>query len=351
MTKSGQNRLSERQKVTIHALFRAQWSARRIANEIKVPEASVRYWQHRDIDRNPAKTTEKRLNLAKSRRQMALRALVGEKTTKNGKTRPRYCSARALGTALARQHGITLSRWTVRRDLRRLGFKSVVRKRVPTVYDGDYERRLKFVTWARRRQPRNIVFSDEKIFTCNDYTARQQWVLHANDADPRESQRFCDRLMLWGAIGHNFFVWKVLANEKTKAGDDDCRRHGVLNAESYKRKVLPLVMKHLRDNKLTFQQDGAKAHTAKTVLAYLRREVKLLEPWPPRSPDLNPIETLWALLAREVAAKFPQTHDELRAAVEEVCTDFRDNRMSVINKLVDSFRARCNKVHGKRGTF
>ena len=328
--------------------------AAKISDELKIPEPTVRYWQHRKLGPEPSKApkrAQKPPTAAKKRRLSAIEALVGEKLVKNGKRRPRYCSARAVATALARDHKMELSRWTVRRNLIEMGYKSVVRKRVPTVYEGDYERRLEFVRWARKRQPRRIVFSDEKIFTCNDYTARQQWVRDPNDADPRETQRFCDRLMLWGAIGHNFFVWKVLENAKTSRGNEDDRRHGVLNADGYKRKILPLVMKHLREKKLFFQQDGAKAHTAKTVINYLRREVKVLEPWPARSPDLNPIETLWAILAKAVAAKFPQNREELRDAVVEVCTDFRDNRMDVINGLVDSFKPRCEKVFAKKGAF
>lgn len=351
MAKLAQNRLCRDQKVQIQTLFFVGFDAARISNALKLPEATVRYWQNREIGPKSSNRAAKPLTAAEKRRSQAIRGLVSEKLVKNGKRRPRYCSARAVATALARDHGVEVSRWTVRRDLVKMGYKSVVRKRVPTVYAGDHERRLEFVRWARRRQPRRIVFSDEKIFTCNDYTARQQWVTDANDADPREQQRFCDRLMIWGAIGHNFFVWKVLDNAKSSRGNEDDRRHGVLNADGYKRKVLPLVMKHLREKNLYFQQDGAKAHTAKTVINYLRREVKVLEPWPARSPDLNPIETLWALLAKDVAAKFPQNREELRAAVEESCRHFRDNRMKVINGLVDSFRGRCEKVFAKGGAF
>jgi hypothetical protein len=49
-----------------------------------------------------------------------------------------------------------------------------------------------------------------------------------------------------------------------------------------------------------FQHDNAPSHTAMETRAFLQENaVEVLE-WPPYSPDLNPIENLWAVLKNKL---------------------------------------------------
>jgi transposase len=55
-----------------------------------------------------------------------------------------------------------------------------------------------------------------------------------------------------------------------------------------------------------FQQDNAPSHTSQvTKVSFTRNETKLME-WSPQSPDLNPIENLWAKTERRMTACISQ---------------------------------------------
>ena len=109
-----------------------------------------------------------------------------------------------------------------------------------------------------------------------------------------------------------------------------------MNADRYKR-VLQEEMKHLGGR--IFQQDGASCHTAKKVTTYIAsKNVRLLENWPAYSPDLNPIETLWAWMRSAVSREHPQTEAELKKAIG---TWWDNLPQGSVDKLCLSFKSRC----------
>ena len=70
-----------------------------------------------------------------------------------------------------------------------------------------------------------------------------------------------------------------------------------VNGENYRNELLEMMLPEMRvlagGGHFTFQQDGARAHTAKDTVAYLKDNVpEFIEPenWPPHSSDLNPVD-------------------------------------------------------------
>ena len=56
-----------------------------------------------------------------------------------------------------------------------------------------------------------------------------------------------------------------------------------------------------------FQQDNARIHTSALTKNFLSQKGVTLLDWPAKSPDLNPIENLWGIVARDVMARESST--------------------------------------------
>ena len=70
--------------------------------------------------------------------------------------------------------------------------------------------------------------------------------------------------------------------------------------------------------------------------------------FPPYSPDLNPIENLWAVLARAVEQRPPDTMEELQDRVAEEW-DKVDKDKALLRSLVHSMPQRCAAVIEAQG--
>jgi len=89
---------------------------------------------------------------------------------------------------------------------------------------------------------------------------------------------------------------------------------------------------------ITFQQDSAPCHKAKSIMNWLQtKNVRVLK-WPGNSLDLNLIENLWTMIKKKVSTSNPTTMDELKRIIKEVwCKDIDQD---VCKNLTDSMPSR-----------
>ena len=125
---------------------------------------------------------------------------------------------------------------------------------------------------------------------------------------------------------------------------------GTMKAKNYVEILRDVVLPELAaaGRPMTFMQDNAPCHTARVVKDFLaENSVETLD-WPPQSPDMNPIENLWAIVKRQRQKKYgvPPTKD---AIIEQIFEIWDNLDPVIVSNLADSANKRVLLVLEAQG--
>jgi hypothetical protein len=203
---------------------------------------------------------------------------------------------------LATQHGIQVSRTTMFNDVKASGIVCKRRPKGPGRYAGDEQKRLAFARGhlkLAREEGHKVLFVDEKMFDSRN-TQQFFYCRSGSHVPAQEWERFPARVHVFGMIGVGVKRLVFLPDGAN------------VTAESYLSKCMRPNLGLLRNGILL--QDSAGAH--KGVRGWLEQQgIRTILP-AARSPDMNPIERLWAILQQRVSAEGPLTVAGLKRFVQ-----------------------------------
>lgn len=233
---------------------------------------------------------------------------------------------------------------TVRRRIHELtDLKSHLKTRKPFISARNRQRRINWCVarlgWSKE-QWRRFLFSDESPFLLRFHGRTRVWRTADEYYRPfamTGTVKHDDRINVWGcftahSVGNLYLVDGIL---------DQYQYHKILQEE-----MLPSAEKLFGSVNWTFQQDNDPKHTAKSTQKLIRRLDIPLEDWPSQSPDLNPIENLWAELDRRTANRKCNTKAELFETLKEAWNALPSDYLT---KLIDSMPERLNAVLDNKG--
>lgn len=119
----------------------------------------------------------------------------------------------------------------------------------------------------------------------------------------------------------------------------------------YAEHLLPSALRFWPRGQWWLLHDGDKRHASEEVTTWLfNKGVQSLE-WPPYSPDLNPIENVWADLKKRVEQRNPANIKQLETVVKD---EWKRTNPILLAHLAHSMPQRCRAVianHGHRTSY
>ncbi|OXA54337.1 Transposable element Tc3 transposase [Folsomia candida] len=198
----------------------------------------------------------------------------------------------------------------------------------------------KHMSWDKEWQ--KVIFTDEKKFNLDGPDGYSYYWHHLK----KEPEIFSKRqagggsVMLWGGFGYN---------GKTELASIPPRTDSLGYQEVLKANLIREGPK-IGGRGWIFQQDNASIHASRSTMDFLARKNVRTLPWLARSPDLNPMENLWAELSRGVYSHGRQyrTKQELERQIHE---EWANIPLETLQNLNDSMKRRIFELILIQGGF
>jgi transposase len=335
--------MKEEDKQTIIRLKGIDRSWKNIGEAVdKKPDTCKKFYQrYRLIKDLPPKTI-----ISKSK----ITAPIGLKIKQEVRDNPRV-SVRKLVTIVnggIDDENSKISKTTIQRYLTNNGLVSKTVKHRPILRAANVLRRFEFGKYIQEQlniDPgflNKILWSDETMISC--YSHKRKMVVRVHHGVKEED------LPLNPAVQGGGFNVMFFGSFSKNAFGQLAQIEGKINAEKYIGMVKEYIEPELEASEvpMIFMQDNAPCHKARVTMDYLcEKNIKTFD-WPPQSPDLNPIEHIWAIIKQKLYDQkdCPKNRNEL---IDRVFTIWENLDEGLLTSLTNHAMRRFHGVVAKKG--
>jgi len=331
--------ISEFTRGEICGMKRFKMTNREIAKELGVKEGVVQYTLAKVTKYGTAETR------SRSGRPRKTNHLVDLSIKKHVGLSPEISSSE-IAKELNSVREVKISPTTVRRRLNFLGINSRVKAKKPFISVVNRRKRLAFAklhrNWSVADWSR-VLWTDESKFNAlsNDSKSRRVWRRQGE----RMNKKYITPTVKFG--GGSVFAWGCMSSSGAGA-----LHHvdEIMDSAVYVdilHKEVPISTKKLfKKQKWVFQADNDPKHASKMAKAFVAEKQWSVMEWPPQSPDLSPIEGLWAYCKRHRPV-FRSTN--IKLAFAHIRKTWEKIPVTVCENLVASMPRRMEAVIKAQG--
>ena len=274
---------------------------------------------------------------------------------------PECTSAADIAAKTQQDLGVTMSPSTVTRFLRKQGLQHLTAKVVPMLTEKQKLARINFARKALRRELcswRRVMITDSKYFRLQSLgKPAGRWCTPATRGTVARTKHSVAAHVYLGITYQGTTSLKFVTGTHKQVSKYQNPKTKRLHTGVAQNEYTDILREHFipEGNRLfqnagkwagnwKMQQDNATPHKTDTNMAYIAEHVPAghFLDWPPNSPDLSPIENLWAWMDRQLHKHHKcKNVQELKEKLEEVRQSIPQ---TYLHNLFDGMPARMKRV-------
>lgn len=204
----------------------------------------------------------------------------------------------------------------------------------PNLTEEHMKKRVEWCLKHRDTDWSKVFFTDESFFLINRYKSKY-WAKKNSRKVVKKSRP--SGLMVWGGISS-----RGLTSLKIDTRKINSEKYCSILEECFFEDAIILFP----DRDFILMQDNARPHTSKFTKLFLQKSGIIVLDWPANSPDLNPIENLWAIMKKRFELHKVKTKEEMKIIIQKVWDEISP---TLVENLINSMPARIEQCIQNNG--